>query len=214
MSKVNVNKRAKLSKETSKMNKSADEPKSGKINRKRTRSNVENQTRSSPVDDSKLPKNSKGNNDGKAESVKRRIDFNDSSQESRQVNNNASRLNPIVDQKGIKEIRVKRPARKVNEDRPGTSTVEGDNSLSRVQWTKEFMNKIRLSNEKYRQRYLNKINQTCDDIFQADDGVTLGVEGLDPEEELLDYEDDLSMEEEEINKGDLGKSSPVNEGEE
>ena len=80
---------------------------------------------------------------------------------------------------------------------------------SRVNWTQEFMNKVRKLNEKYlkRKNNVNKQNQKTDLLnvplqdqgleSQKGDGVDTLVE--DPmiveEDDLLDYEDDLSVEE-------------------
>ena len=139
--------------------------------------------------------------------VKRKMDFNDDEQYVTQVNNNSSR--PKVENKI-----VNRPVRKVLNE--GKSKQDVDISLNRVQWTKEFMEKIRRSNERHRQKEksVKMAENNSSDILQdrQDDGVTLGVEGLDPDkQELLDYEDDLSMEEEDIAPM-IVEDSPVKAG--
>ena len=72
-------------------------------------------------------------------------------------------------------------------------------SLNRVKWTQEFMNKVRKSNAEYLNRKQKRINNDIVDIaLQAEkkgDGVNTDVLN-ETDVEFLDYEDDLSIDEE------------------
>ena len=157
----------------------------------------------------------------KRSKVKRKIDFSTETTKSKQVkqsNNNAT-IAPckqmiVLQQDGVKTRgkRLKEDELSVHDSKRHNCSKTNADGLSKVQWTKEFMSKVRKSNE----RNLNKKNETrnmnetinmnvhtqlqeLEDNTKGD-GVVMHVKGgylADdlPGEELLDYDDDLSVEE-------------------
>ena len=150
-------------------------------------------------------------------SVRRKIDFNDSQQvqenknskvktneNEKQVNNNASltrKLGEVKDRtrskkgqechvenvKDGKTVRVKSQPEKVESNR--------------VQWTKEFMEKVRKSNERHNRKSKSKrsnVDKQDDSLLQnaqtRGDGIEVLLNVTDVEvDEELDYEDDVSV---------------------
>ena len=115
-----------------------------------------------------------------------------------------------VNPKGGKQCRT-RSSRNIacsknQENKTNTNVTNESRSLSKVQWTKEFMEKIRRSNERHKnEKKTNTDNTSSNSQFQRQpedqihdqmlrgDGITAIIDAV-PDEEL-DYEDDLSIEE-------------------
>ena len=167
-----------------------------------------------------------------AKGAKRHIDF-DVSQEVRkesykQKNNNAAKVvvnssNKLMNNGNVLDCRTRS---KVDQNEKSSSMPEG-----KVQWTKEFLEKVRKSNEKHNKlkelgnskdkHVKNRVTEITDGKFNdndsflqeviqvevhANDGVNTFVENPDNlSEEELDYDDDLSMED-----GEPGGSSDNN----
>ena len=145
-------------------------------------------------------------------SVKRKIDFSEGKAEMQQ-NNNATKTTNVVDinnkkvckaNDGEKDISGCKTRSKRAMSMPTEGKVKSiklnDLADSRVQWTKEFMEKVRKSNEKHnkivkpnnRQNFVMSLQHKED----RGDGICTMVEntGNLSDEEELDYEDDISME--------------------
>ena len=159
-------------------------------------------------------------------SVKRKIDFDEATKGGKQVNNNAtmvkvrSKGSANESHKNVKSV----ASGKVLNDRSRfrsvgvkSTDIEEELSSNRVQWTKEFMDKVKKSNEKHKNKVLqgSKINKVGSIVLQSTgdqevittgDGIVTEVvtEGpWDPliSEEELDYDDDLSVEDDEVQMG-------------
>ena len=149
--------------------------------------------------------------DMSAKSAKRKIDFNDKQvdvlgdkMKGKQVNNN-SNLNDSSGHVDIGNSRMN--LRSKLADRPINMTSKvGNFENSRVQWTKEFMDKVKKSNEKARVRRKDKcinhldagIDNNVDLSLQMETepvrkGDGIQVQPDEEYEEELDYEDDLSV---------------------
>ena len=147
-------------------------------------------------------KQSKVNNEVKG-GAKRKIDFGKSTR-NEQVNNNATRA---VVTRGLAN---------------NSQRIPNENSLSKVRWTQEFMDKVRKSNEKYQRQKQkdkrgqnSKINQTNVNgkvsLQEKGDGIDAEVlrNSTDDEDlEILDYEDDLSIDEEEESQTNVEAQPP------
>ena len=82
--------------------------------------------------------------------------------------------------------------------------------LSRVQWTKEFMDKVRKSNEKAALAGKDKAKNPKlilqEEAIVQTDGICMQIEN--EMDNILDYEDDLSIDEEEIAEETVETSDP------
>ena len=105
-------------------------------------------------------------------------------------------------------------ARKTNK------TDTNKNDLCRVNWTKEFMEKVRKSNERAKLNAKTKLNkrgielQVSEEVtadmsrLQQNDGICTQVEQeLEDDHDILDYEDDLSMEGDDCNLVEVEENS-------
>ena len=158
-------------------------------------------------------------------SVKRRIDFNEKDGNSKQKNNNAMvRANEANDKqtKTKKKVtpqmitRATKAAMVNLNNEKGLDCTKPTHSSYRVQWTKEFLDKVKRSNQKFADKQQSRNDKITAKIvkpisFQKGDSVCTEVEigkaavetdvvtdlnVIDSDLELLDYEDDLSMDEE------------------
>ena len=179
------------------------------VNRKRTRSKTNDEDLNVTV----------AGESSKKKTAKRKINFNENQE--KQSNNNAmivnvdehdkrhTRKNTEVSRNDpMKNVSLQTRSRNLNE-RSGRTKIankaSGRDSLEsgKVKWTKEFMDKVRKSNQRHEQLLKERNIKKNSDILQdkdrevkAGDGIQMLVDGgdMDSEIELLDYEDDLSME--------------------
>ena len=136
-------------------------------------------------------------------SVKHRIEFDKSNE---QDNNNASRAEVSGNAYVYRTRGMNNSHNLSNKNAAKTRNDCMFTSDSRVQWTREFMEKVRKSNEKHKQKsgLKNVKNVNVPISLQKGDGIQTGVktdrvEQIQVEElDLLDYEDDLSIEDDEI----------------
>ena len=126
-------------------------------------------------------------------SVKRKIDFLNESvaSKSQQINNNAT-VREIKETKDLKQKVM------VNEPIITRSRIQSNPKADHVQWTQEFLNKVRRSNEKHKLKKQVKTNKNSNKtvLLQAKpqgDGIDTSVEVCDISDEESDYEDDLSI---------------------
>ena len=165
--------------------------KSPVVTRKRTRGDVNVSEESQPTD--KMAKRIQN-------SARRKIDFMSENEE-----HEVSKVKENVNNNATAKVSQNIELRDRNRSTKTVNKTNGIRSSDRVQWTKEFLDKIRKSNEKHERSVENKArkpkvvktktNQT-DLSFQDQnkgDGIEMTVQCDDIEE--LDYEDDLSVDE-------------------
>ena len=135
--------------------------------------------------------------------VKRKIDFSNDETQPKQSNNNAT----VVNLNENKDSQVKLTKLNGSKDLRNGNKMKTRSSApkivpdvsSRVQWIQEFLNKVRKSNEKFlnnKKERAVSINSISLQERDTGDGVSTNVEMEVLEEEELDYDDDLSFEEE------------------
>ena len=181
----------------------------------------------SQVKDSPVVKQKKIQKRKSKDSVKWKIDFDIASEEQVNLNeqivvqNNAQENNSsnLLDR-----LRTRNP--QVLGKHKALKTKDSSMVNDRVQWTHEFMGKVRKSNEKHKSK-ANKETATKDNLgenlevisnvdltlqAQVGDGDGI-VTAVDTEElEELDYEDDLSIEDEVIEEEQIGSPRPGTSG--
>ena len=154
--------------------------------------------------DKKCSKIGKSKIADKPKSVKKKIEFGNEKAKAKkmiaeQVNNNATIA--VGNNKIDPEQGRSRPARNVEQ-----KGFEKDVSCNKVQWTKEFLEKVRRSNERHKKKADSKqsaasTNNNLSLQEMKADGINTMVEGVvesNFEEEELDYNDDLSTEDDEF----------------
>ena len=149
--------------------------------------------------------------------VKRKIDFNQNDEKVKNTRSNDSKAVRSGDTENNNTNATKTVRNVRTRTRAGFDNAKNETS-SWVQWTQEFLDKVRKSNEKYKniaQKKLNQKNSKVDnnrliDAFQNTDEsetrtefgdcIQMMVDNADRDEEddLLDYEDDLSIEDGDI----------------
>ena len=187
-----------------------------KLGRKRTRSNRSNPTMA--VEDVEVNANVKVS---KKAGAKCRIDFrkkqvktnvNSMCTDGKTNDRNDQKNYPKVDQFNNNSTKIDENYKRVSASSKPMKEVNIDNpKLSRVQWTKEFMDKVRKSNEKAALAGQDKaknpklILQEEEAIVQTD-GICMQIEN--EMDDILDYEDDLSIDKEEIAEETVETSEP------
>ena len=158
----------------------------------------------------------------RGDSVKRKIDFNQSKNKIGDTNNEQLNKNGNSTQVAGKTDLPTKVNTKVNSvaDMPindkmklrnKSGAISGNSEPGKVQWTREFLDKVRKSNDKYRKKQ-DKHDKNCTvlQVVTRGDGIeTLAQEIPDEDMELLDYDDDLSiLDEEDLDKGEHEQPQP------